>query len=316
MSTGRISSSLQLCLGFMSGVVPSGTASGPGAPLLDSNLLATLYYTMEIVAILLIGIGILPAIFSNLVSRTATWYSFMLSWLWYTVSNIILAGRPSSVEPPFSLCLFQAGLIYASPVFVCGTGLAFIIELYLRVRSAIYSFPVARSTVILLIVLPLLLNLAMFVEVIIYGLNNKSVVRRNPSHLYCHMETSFQTSLASGLVILQIIPTMIMEVVTGTTLYREHRKLRTLPIKPNSPFSVTLFVRMVAFTIIASIGLGIGALDLQSSSPDLQVSQIAAQAAVPICAALAFLTQMDIFKSWRSQNTASATRSVAGSYAV
>jgi hypothetical protein len=40
----------------------------------------------------------------------------MLSWIWYSIANVILAGRQISTEPPFSLCLFQAGLIYASPV--------------------------------------------------------------------------------------------------------------------------------------------------------------------------------------------------------
>ncbi|KAJ6515060.1 hypothetical protein C8R47DRAFT_501309 [Mycena vitilis] len=80
---------------------------------------------LEIAAIILIGIGILPALFSGRVSRTATWYSFMLSWMWYFIANVILAGRRTSTEPPFSLCLFQSGLIYASPVFTCATGLAF-----------------------------------------------------------------------------------------------------------------------------------------------------------------------------------------------
>ncbi|KAJ6581585.1 hypothetical protein B0H19DRAFT_1369891 [Mycena capillaripes] len=271
------------------------SASGPGAPSNVTNSLALLYYSLEFAAIILIGVGILPALFSGRVSRTTTWYCFMLSWMWYSIANIILAGRQSSVEPPFSLCLFQAGLIYASPVFTCATGLAFIVELNLRLGSRTPGLPIPRSKVVPLIALPLLLNLAVFLEVFIYGLHNKSSVRLNPSGLYCHIETSIQTNVASILVILLVVPTIIIEALTATTLYFKYKQIH---MGPNSPFSLTLFVRTVFFTFVATIGLTIGAIGLKSPSPNLQMGQTAAQASVPLCCALVFLTQMDIVQSW------------------
>ncbi|KAJ7654431.1 hypothetical protein DFH06DRAFT_514514 [Mycena polygramma] len=272
----------------------SGT-SGPGAPPDSTNSLAVLYYSLEIAAIILIGIGILPGLFSGRVSRTATWYSFMLSWMWYSVANVILAGRRSSTEPPFALCLFQSGLVYASPVFVCATGLAFIIELYLRLGSRTPGLSTPRSKVVPLIVLPLVINLAVFLEVLIYGLHHKSSVRLNSSRLYCHMETSIQSDLASILVILLLVPAIVIEALTATTLYFKYKHIHT---GPNSPFSLTLFVRTVFFTFVATIGLTIGAISLKSPSPNLQMGQTAAQASVPVCCALVFLTQMDIVQSW------------------
>ncbi|KAJ7813645.1 hypothetical protein B0H13DRAFT_470133 [Mycena leptocephala] len=253
--------------------VPSG-ASGPGA-LSDVTIsLAVLYYSLEIAAIILIGVGILPALFSGRVSRTVTWYSFMLSWMWYSIANVILAGRQISTEPPFSLCLFQAGLIYASPVFTCATGLAFIVELYLRLCSRTPGLPITKSKLVPLIALPLFLNLTVFLEVLIYGLNNKSSVRLNSSRLYC---TSKQTSnFASILVILLVVPTIVIEALTATTLYCKYRQIHTMKI--NSPFSLTLFIRTVFFTFVATIGLTIGAIGLKSPSPDLQMGQTAAQA--------------------------------------
>ncbi|KAF7356534.1 hypothetical protein MVEN_00987000 [Mycena venus] len=302
--------------------VPSG-ASGYGAPRDITGSLAVLYYSLEIAAIILIGLGILPALFTGRVSRTLTWYSFMFSWMWYSTANVILAGRRSSTEPPFALCLFQAGLIYASPVFTCATGLAFIVEvgtllgnmaapllffqLYLRLGSLAPGLPISRLRVVPLIVLPLLLNLTVFLKVVIYGLDNKSTVHLNSSHLYCHIGTNIQLKFASLLVILLVVPTVVIEALTATTLYWKYKNIRNM--EPTSPFSLTLFVQTVFFTFVAIIGLTIGAIGLKNPNPILQTGQTAAQASVPIACALVFLTQMDIVQSWSLRHPSSSTRS-------
>ncbi|KAJ7812608.1 hypothetical protein B0H13DRAFT_1926064 [Mycena leptocephala] len=226
--------------------VPSG-ASGPGA-LSDVTIsLAVLYYSLEIAAIILIGAGILPALFFGRVSRTITWYSFMLSWMWYSIANVILAGRQISTEPPFSLCLFQAGLIYASPVLS---------SLHCRaVPSIVLSDTWFANYKVK--------TRALFLEVLIVG------------------------KYASA-------------ALTATTLYCKYRQIHTMKI--NSPFSLTLFIRTVFFTFVATIGLTIGlarsAVGLKSPSPNLQMGQTAAQASVPVLCALVFLTQLDIIQSW------------------
>ncbi|KAJ6591489.1 hypothetical protein DFH09DRAFT_1137161 [Mycena vulgaris] len=283
--------------------VPS-SVSKPGAPS-DFASLATMYYSMEIVAVLLLGIGIIPALFFGRISRTTTWYSFMLSWMWYCVTNLILAGHQSQTEPPFSMCLVQAGLIYAAPVFVSATGLAFIIELYLRVHFGLYGLTICRVLVATLVAFPLFLNLTVFLEVIIYGTHNKTSVRRNSTHLYCHIETGIQNTFASILVILLLVPTIAIEALTASILYR---KVKNMPVKPKSPFSLTLFIRAVFFTFIASVGITIGAVGLGKYDPNWQKFQTAAQASVPLCAALVFLTQMDIVQSWSSHGSRSATQ--------
>ncbi|KAJ7879906.1 hypothetical protein B0H14DRAFT_2707834 [Mycena olivaceomarginata] len=286
--------------------VPSGVSGHVVPPELTSSL-KILYYSLEIAAIIFIGLGILPALCTGRVSRTITWYSFMFSWMWYSVANVILAGRQSSTEPSFSLCLFQSGLIYASPVFISATGLAFIIELYLRLGSPIPDLPLSRSRLVPLIVLPILLNCTVFLEVIIYGLHNKSTVRLNSLRLYCHIETDVQTTFASLLVILLLVPVIIIEALTATMLYCKYKHIHNN--EASSPFSLTLFIRTVFFTFIVTIGLTIGAIDLRSPSHILQAGQMTAQASVPVTCALVFLTQTDIVRSWslrRRSSSASA----------
>ncbi|KAJ7879905.1 hypothetical protein B0H14DRAFT_2707820 [Mycena olivaceomarginata] len=266
--------------------VPSGASGYVVPPELTSSL-KILYYSLEIAAIVFIGLGILPALCTGRVSRTITWYSFMFSWMWYSIANVILAGRQSSTEPSFSLCLFQAGLIYASPVFISATGLAFIIELYLRLGSTIP----AHST-------PILLNCTVFLEVIIYGLHNKSTVRLNSLRLYCHIETDVQYVC---------VPKYASTALTATMLYCKYKHIRNN--EASSPFSLTLFIRTVFFTFIVTIGLTIGAIGLRSPSHVLQAGQMTAQASVPVTCALVFLTQMDIVRSWslrRRSSSASA----------
>ncbi|KAJ7446726.1 hypothetical protein FB451DRAFT_1291314 [Mycena latifolia] len=231
----------------------------------------------------------------------------MGGWVCYCVTNLILAGYQSPAEPPFSVCLIQAGLIYASPVFVSATGLAFIFELYLRVHSGLCGLKISGMSVGTLVALPLLLNLTVFLEVVTYGLHNKSTVRHNSSHLYCHIDNEIQNTFASNLVIILLVPTIGIEVLTAFTL---HWKVKNMPLKPNRPFSPTLFIRSVFVTFIASVGITIGAVGLKHSNPNWQIFQIVVQASVPLCAALVFLTQMDIVRSWSPNTSPPATQVV------
>ncbi|KAJ6482458.1 hypothetical protein C8R45DRAFT_302722 [Mycena sanguinolenta] len=282
-----------------SSLVPSyASAYVDPADATPSSSLAMLYYCLEIVAIILIGLGILPALLIGRRSRTVTWYMFMFSWMWFAITNTLLAGRRPSTEPPFSLCLFQAGLIYASPVFTSATSLAFIIELYLRLGSMAPGLPISKSRLVPLVILPLLLNLTVFVGVITYGLHNKFAVRLNPSGLYCHITTDVQANFAAFLIILLVVPAIIIEALTAILLYRTYKHVynATAQSAP-SPFSPTLFIRIGFFTFVATIALAISALSLEYPSPILQTGQTAAQASLPLACALVFLTQMDIVHS-------------------
>ncbi|KAF7370535.1 hypothetical protein MSAN_00685600 [Mycena sanguinolenta] len=282
--------------------------------------LAMLYYCLEIAAIIFIGLGILPALLIGRVSRTVTWYMFMLSWMWFAITNTFLAGRHSSTEPPFPLCLFQAALIYASPVFTSATGLAFIIELYLRLGSMTPGLPISKSRLLPLVALPLLLNLTVFLEVITYGLHNRSAVLLNPSGLYCHITTDVQANFAALLIILLVVPAILIEALTAISFYYNYKHVynnlgATAESSP-SPFSPTLFIRTVFFTFVATIALAISAVSLEYPSSILKTGQTVAQASLPLACALVFLTQMDIVQSWslprRSSHKLVCTNSSAG----
>ncbi|KAJ7890452.1 hypothetical protein B0H14DRAFT_2689337 [Mycena olivaceomarginata] len=248
--------------------VPSGV-SGDVVPQELTSSLKILYYSLEIAAIVFIGLGILPAF-------------FMFSWMWYSIANVILAW-PS---------IFNGALLFLmsfpSWPHLCITGF-----LYLRLGSPIPDLPLSRSRLVPLMVLPILLNCTVFLEVIIYGLHNKSTVRLNSLRLYCHIETDVPvTTFASLLVILLFdvcVPKYASTALTATMLYCKYKHIRNN--KATLPFSLTLFIRTVFFTFIATIGLTIGAIDLRSPSHILQAGQMTAQASVPVTCALVFLTQ-------------------------
>jgi hypothetical protein len=57
------------------------------------------------------------AIFSKTIQRSVGWYNLMVAWLVMGSSYGLLLGRQEDTDdPPPSLCLIQALLIYASPV--------------------------------------------------------------------------------------------------------------------------------------------------------------------------------------------------------
>lgn len=91
-------------------VMPS---QGDGHPrVLPVTLIFDLLHLLALILLILIT---LSALSSRRVHRMRTWYSFLLSWIIYTVSFLLLPFRSPGFEPDKASCLFQASMIYAMP---------------------------------------------------------------------------------------------------------------------------------------------------------------------------------------------------------
>jgi hypothetical protein len=102
---------------------------------------------LQLLALVLLVAMLLPALLSQSVQRMKTWFNLIVACIIYCISFLLLLGRQSGQEPPFQLCVFQAGLIYAAPATyvhspfpthttnhfhrVAAAGFAFVIEVRL-----------------------------------------------------------------------------------------------------------------------------------------------------------------------------------------
>jgi hypothetical protein len=59
---------------------------------------------------------IATALLSPSIQRSSTWYMFIWSWIITCISSLILVGQQTGPAPSTAVCLFQAMLIYTTPV--------------------------------------------------------------------------------------------------------------------------------------------------------------------------------------------------------
>lgn len=92
--------------------------------LLPVPMLVVAFNVVQIIGLVMLGAVLLTACLVKDVKRSSAWYLFMATWLFYTAAHLLLAGQQIGPNPMFGLCLFQASLIYSTPVlfvfpFVC-----------------------------------------------------------------------------------------------------------------------------------------------------------------------------------------------------
>jgi len=94
---------------------------------------------------IVMGVTFFFLIFSTLVAwftgvqRIKMWYLLQLTSAGYCLSFLFLLGHQTGPEPPLHFCAYSAALIYAAPPAAASAALFFVIELHLRLSSALIS---------------------------------------------------------------------------------------------------------------------------------------------------------------------------------
>ena len=94
------------------------TQQRPAADVESSSLpLTYVFVSLQLFGLTGTTIMLVTAMFSSGVPRHSTWFSFMLSWIIYTLSYNLLffAGQLPGPEPPYGLCLIQSIMVCSAP---------------------------------------------------------------------------------------------------------------------------------------------------------------------------------------------------------
>ncbi|KAF7290771.1 Metallo-dependent hydrolase [Mycena indigotica] len=121
-------------LSLMNSAVVSGLHARAG-PVPESVIV---FDVLTVIAFIILILSVTVARLSG-IQRVKTWYLLQLSSAFCCLSFLFLVGHQTGPEPPLQFCAFSAALIYAAPPMVAAAALCFVIELYLRLSSALYS---------------------------------------------------------------------------------------------------------------------------------------------------------------------------------
>ncbi|KAJ6505513.1 hypothetical protein C8R45DRAFT_972929, partial [Mycena sanguinolenta] len=282
--------SKRLCSSSVHGFNHSFSSRAAVGPALEPILI---FDTLTGIAFVILLVSVLVAWFSG-VQRVKTWYLLQLSSAGYCLSFLLLVGQQTGPEPPLQFCALSAALIYAAPPAVASAALFFVIELHLRLSSALFSRSMSDTFIYWVAWgIPISHGLVFWVSLII-GLSDISKIQREPSGVYCHIvDNKVPTLLTGTLVILFLGSMLIMEVVTIVHLFQQRAALRTTVRVRGSDFPLPLFFRTVLYTI--SGGFGIIMLDiLLNVSSTVTVNLLAI---IPLSVALVFGTQKELIRA-------------------
>ncbi|SJL08549.1 uncharacterized protein ARMOST_11915 [Armillaria ostoyae] len=155
------------------------------------NTLVIAFDTLQVLGLVLLLALLAPALFSSNIKRTATWFGMIVSGIIYCASYLILMfiGGQGGSEPSTGVCLFQACLVHSTPIFGTSCALSFVMDLSVSFFCTFLGKTPPRVTPIILLASSSLLFMIGGLEALVTGLKDPEDVRRNESHLYCHITT-------------------------------------------------------------------------------------------------------------------------------
>jgi len=248
---------------------------------------------------IVMGVTFFFLIFSTLVAwftgvqRIKMWYLLQLTSAGYCLSFLFLLGHQTGPEPPLHFCAYSAALIYAAPPAAASAALFFVIELHLRLSSALISKTMSDKFIYWVAWgIPFSHGLVFWVSLTV-GIADPSKIQRDPSGVYCHIvDNKLPTLLAGTFVLVFLAAMLIMEVLTVVHLVQRRAAVRAIRVR-GSDFPLSLFIRTVLYTI--SGGFGIIMVDvLMNVSNTITVLLLAL---IPLSVAIVFGTQAMIFRA-------------------
>ncbi|KAJ7285038.1 hypothetical protein C8J57DRAFT_1462096 [Mycena rebaudengoi] len=264
---------------------------------MDSHTPTVLFNTLAISGTVLLSATLLPAVWSKNIRRSKTWFSMIISWIIFALSYVFTIAYQFGPEPPRGLCCLQMLFIYACPPLTSISGLAFIIDVHLRLSNALFNSHVEHKYSQFLLIFPWVLFAAVAGEALLV-VKDFAEVQRNPNHMYCHSTTDVQTRISAVICVIGLGSALCMEAWTVVILCRNWALFRHLSIK-TSDLRLSTLIRIMVFTTQTSVGLGLGAI----VTPANKTAGPFWGATLPILSvlcAISFGTQEDIIRCWTS----------------
>ncbi|KAF7430325.1 hypothetical protein PC9H_006030 [Pleurotus ostreatus] len=234
-------------------------------------LIAVFDFT-QIFGFSLLAIVLLSARLAKTVHRSPAWFNFLLTWVLYCISYLITLGQQTGEEPHFSICLFQAMLIYAAPAVTVTAGLCFSVEMWRIITRAGRGASSFRDYGAIIVV-PYVVHLAICIEVLTVGVNqcfrrtpvtnpaklglkDRRLVKRDRTFAFCHLDHPLPAYITGAVVICAIV--IAMSFVASTALHiRRHLATSRLWQGLQVSNAQKMVIRFGIFTVLPVVGLAI-----------------------------------------------------------
>ncbi|TFK31545.1 hypothetical protein BDQ12DRAFT_118711 [Crucibulum laeve] len=254
----------------------------------------TAFNMLVIIATCMIGTVLTIAILSPSIHRRKTWYSLMAAFMVFATTGLPIIGHQLGPDPPFSLCLFQAALVYAIPPLAILSVACFIFDLRFMVLSLVHRKEfVGQKTELLLILLPWAVFFTIITEILVLvHMAGRSTIERSLTQFYCHVTLHTPLVVTTALSVVSWAITVPLEIWTAGVLYKNWTICRRMNVIDSQIYASTL-IRSGVLTIGLAIGIGLTAcaFNIERASWDMCFPL------APILVAIAFGTHKDMIRA-------------------
>ncbi|KAF9264503.1 hypothetical protein L218DRAFT_998471 [Marasmius fiardii PR-910] len=272
----------------MSNSAKSPSYSGSGALIAVFIAIHTFVWVGSCILLLTVAL-------SSNIRRHAIWVNMKLSWTFscFAFALLFTTGQLYKSEPVFAICLIQAAAVASVPI-LC----------YLRndIGSSYISTgsgpdaggKISRARATALVCVPYILPTGVFILLLVLGLQERPhVTLAKDWMLPAYISHPNYRGQASNIaVVIILLPTVIIEGLTITSVYRMRHVLGP------GPTSLSTLIRLSVFTLFGIFGLIISFVSNYFKTTIQTALGNVLQSLTPLSFILLFGLQRDILRTW------------------
>ncbi|KAH8833284.1 hypothetical protein DL96DRAFT_1705287 [Flagelloscypha sp. PMI_526] len=200
--------------------------------------------------------------------------------------------------PPRALCTIQAAFIYASPSSASMANLGILAQISSLLFEALYEKPgLSKKISHLLLYAPLTCYIIIFFISLSVGIDNLSNVNRSSTGAYCNIDHPIPSGISSVASLVAAVLILLLELFAFALLWKHRAWVKRMKTSSN-PMPISLFIRVVCFSVGPIIGSILSSYSINSNEVYQNPAIVLVTAAPPLLAALIFGTQRDILSVW------------------
>jgi len=197
-----------------------------------------------------------------------------------------------SSNPPFGLCFFQAGLIYAGPPTGGAAVLAFIADVAFGLHSTLFRKTRNPKFATFLLLLPAAVFSVVFMISLLLVANPQSL-QFDSAHMFCGAGAgAVQVKVSAGVFLIALLFILGLEGWIFFMLFRNWATVRSFR-RSNTDLQLSMICRFSVLTVAIGLSATLGAVLLPENATVGGIWNIFL-VSVPLFAGLAFGTQRDI----------------------
>jgi hypothetical protein len=255
------------------------------------------------------GLPLLLAIviFSKRVNRHPTFLNLLIVFIivGFSSSLLVYAGKTIGPEPSRMVCLFQASLLYGTPVLASTAAFMLVLQMYFTIKAVVFVRKDDNGNhflrTALMLAAPYVAFFILMLATASVGAANPDDVSRSRRFFYCSVKSRPLTDTITIVASIILFLTILFISLTMMMVYKAYKANNVKALRVRWTTDLSLALRLIGFGLYLIVAMSWSLLSIKSPSSPVPDLVIASAASVVV---LIFGSQCDIISVlcfWKRQ---------------